>query len=61
MMNENALETGPGFTALSAVPSAEGLLLIHNPSAEWTEATVHEWFAQDHDEYCHSRSRTLAS
>ena len=37
------------------LPQTQGLLLIHNPSAEWTEATVHEWLAQDHDANCHSR------
>ena len=31
------------------LPRTQGLLLIHNLSAEWTEATVHEWLAQDHD------------
>ena len=31
------------------LPQTQGLLLIHNPSAEWTEATVQEWLAQDHD------------
>ena len=37
------------------LPQTQGLLLIHNPSAEWTEAAVHELLAQDHDSNCHSR------
>ena len=37
------------------LPQTQGLLLIHSPSAEWTEATVREWLAQDHDANCHSR------
>jgi len=27
------------------LPQTQGLLLIHNSSAEWTEATMHEWLA----------------
>ena len=39
---------------VSYLPHTQGLLLIHNPSAECTEATAHEWLAQDHDANCHS-------
>ena len=38
-----------------------GLLLIHNPSAEWTEATVHEWLAQDHDDHSRESNPGLSS
>ena len=48
-----------GFTAHAYLPQTQGLLLIHNPSAEWTEATVHEWLAQDHDANWHSRESNL--
>ena len=39
----SALETEPVFhSACDYLPQTQGLLLIHNPSAEWTEANVHE-------------------
>ena len=43
-----------GFT-VRYLPQTQGLLLIHNPSAEGTEATVHDRLGQDHDANCHSR------
>ena len=55
-MNACALETGKVSQRLVRyLPQTRDLLLIQNPSAEWTEATVHEWLAQDHDANCHSR------
>ena len=56
IMTASALETGPGFhSACGYHTQTQGLLLIQNPSAEWTEGNVHEWLAQDHDANCHSR------
>ena len=37
------------------LPQTQGPLLINNPSVEWTEATVHEWLAQEYDANFNSR------
>ena len=55
MMNASAPETGPGFHSACGSITEYARSRRHNPSAEWTETTVHEWLAQDHNANCHSR------
>ena len=43
------------------LPQTQGLLLIHNTSAEWTKETVHEWLAQTTMQTATTGSRTLPS